>query len=121
MTKEKTLRRAPERDDIDVRKIALIALALAFVLVLAGGIALFAWESWRPDATIEANSERFDARDGGPLLESAPQADRLKYAAGKQRLLEQWQWVDARKGIARIPIEQAMDIMAARPPDGGRR
>jgi hypothetical protein len=49
-----------------------------------------------------------------PALQSAPQQDRAQYDAEKRKLLDSWEWVDRQRGIARIPVEEAMRIMAAR-------
>jgi hypothetical protein len=47
-----------------------------------------------------------------PALQSAPQQDRAAYEAEKKRLLNRWEWIDRRAGIARIPVEDAMRIRA---------
>ena len=48
-----------------------------------------------------------------PLSQSAPQSERERYDAEKQSVLNGWGWVDQRAGIARIPVERAMALMAA--------
>jgi hypothetical protein len=53
-----------------------------------------------------------DAQISGPQLESAPQYDRAQYFAEKQHLLESYGWIDARRGVARIPIDVAIQILA---------
>jgi hypothetical protein len=55
-------------------------------------------------------------RIAGPVLEPAPQPSRAAYAAEKERLVNGYGWVDRGAGIARIPVEQAMRLMAQRPP-----
>lgn len=50
----------------------------------------------------------------GPALQAAPQLDLRQYRAEKQQLLEGAAWVDAAHGIARIPIADAMALLAAR-------
>ncbi len=50
----------------------------------------------------------------GPALDSAPQAALQAYRAEKARWLHGRGWVDASQGIVRIPIEDAMALMAAR-------
>jgi hypothetical protein len=45
------------------------------------------------------------------------QADELKrLRARAQHLLSQYQWIDQKAGVARIPIERAMDIIANQTP-----
>ena len=49
-----------------------------------------------------------------PLLQSAPQLERVDYFAEKRRITEGYGWVDRQAGIARIPVDQAMALLAAR-------
>jgi hypothetical protein len=45
-------------------------------------------------------------------LQSAPQLDLAQYQAEKRKLLESTEWVDAQHRIARIPIADAMQMLA---------
>jgi hypothetical protein len=55
------------------------------------------------------------AFDGNaPLLQPAPQPDRVDYLAHKRRVLDSYGWVDRQAGIARRPLDEAMQLMAAR-------
>lgn len=55
------------------------------------------------------------AFDGNPpQLQPAPQPDRVAYLAEKRRLLATYGWVDRQAGIARIPLDEAMALLAAR-------
>lgn len=49
-----------------------------------------------------------------PRLQSAPPADLLTLRADKQALLDGYAWVNRPAGIVRIPIEQAMELLAER-------
>jgi len=53
-----------------------------------------------------------DLRIPGPDLEAAPQYDSARSVTENQRLLTRYEWIDRGKGIARIPIESAMRILA---------
>jgi hypothetical protein len=54
------------------------------------------------------------ALDGpGAGLRSAPQQDLAAYRAEKERQLHAFGWVDPQHGIARIPIEAAMDLLVS--------
>jgi len=57
-----------------------------------------------------------------PLLQSAPQPERVDYFAEKRSVTEGYGWVDRKAGIARIPVGEAMTLLAARgatPPPAG--
>jgi hypothetical protein len=61
-----------------------------------------------------ANTPPHPFRGAPPLLQPAPQPDRATYFAEKRRLLDSYGWVDRQAGIARIPLEHAMKLLAAR-------
>jgi hypothetical protein len=58
-----------------------------------------------------------------PRLQIAPRADLARLRAREEALLEGYGWVDRDGGVARIPIERAIELLAARraPPSGGAR
>jgi hypothetical protein len=49
-----------------------------------------------------------------PMLQSAPQPELASYRAQKEQQLHGIGWVDRSQGIAHIPIEDAMALLAAR-------
>lgn len=55
-----------------------------------------------------------------PLSESDPQSERTRFDAEKQAVLKGWGWVDKRAGVAHIPVERAMALMAETPPEPAR-
>jgi hypothetical protein len=48
----------------------------------------------------------------GANLESAPQNERARYFSEKEQLLQRYEWIDRDRGVARIPIEEAMRMLA---------
>ena len=50
---------------------------------------------------------------GLPMLQTAPQPDLAAYEAEKLHALHDVGWVDAASGVAHVPIESAMAMMAA--------
>ena len=109
-----------ERRDIDVKAIAWFGLAL---VLAAAAIHVGAWALMRGFESREAAADRLPpalVRDRGarvppePRLRTAPRADLAELRAAEERVLETYGWVDRQRGIARIPIERAMDIVAKR-------
>ena len=49
-----------------------------------------------------------------PALQTAPQPELAAYRASKRAALERLGWVDAASGVAHLPIEQAMALLARR-------
>jgi hypothetical protein len=48
----------------------------------------------------------------GPEMQPVPAADMREFRAQEQAALERWQWVDPSRGIAEVPIERAMELVA---------
>lgn len=103
--------------DINARSVLWGGIAIALGTVLAALAAYLLWQWWnassglRPLVGPNAGTLPVIA---SPVLQSAPQQERAQYFAEKRKLLESWTWVDRQHGIARIPVEEAMRIMAAR-------
>jgi hypothetical protein len=50
----------------------------------------------------------------GPNLQDNPTADMIKMRTDERVSLSTYGWVDRKGGVARIPIERAMDLLAAK-------
>jgi hypothetical protein len=102
--------RAHETSEVGVRGIGWTALGLAVTLaaiVLGTRVVLRPREPERPraPATIDVPPP--------PRLEEDPAAERLRVRAREESLLNSYGWVDRPHGVVRIPIERAMDRIAA--------
>ena len=96
---------------MNIRAVLLSAAAIAatVLLVAASVFLLLHWWDVPPDTgRTDANHAPEDAG-----LRSAPQQDLAAYRAEKERQLHGFGWVDPQRGIARIPIDQAIDLMVA--------
>jgi hypothetical protein len=103
-----------EATDIHPRKV-YAAAGLLIVLIVAAALAawgLLGLHRLAPQATGPAAPRDFPLPS--PRLQEAPQADRGRYFAEKERLLHRLEWLDRRKGAVRIPIEDAMALLARR-------
>jgi hypothetical protein len=49
-----------------------------------------------------------------PRLQRYPARDMREMRAGEEKILHQYAWIDPDKGIVRIPVERAMDLIAQR-------
>jgi hypothetical protein len=123
MSEHFTVRQAP--DDLAKRKLVTITIASFVVFTCAVVIA----------ASLLRDAER--GRDTGPAAPGVAPATigmleqglalgpprGLELRARQREALERWGWVDRDAGIARIPIERAMDLVAngaaGAGPDGG--
>src|SRR5438552_205098 len=109
-----------EPRDIDARLIALFGVALAgFILLSLIVIRLLYGIPLRP-VPFGFGTGLFER--GLPALQIDPRADRQAYEAEKDRQLHGYAWIDRADGIARIPIEEAMRVIADNGvPDWGQK
>jgi hypothetical protein len=87
----------------------VVAGFLAFVAVTMTGL-FFYLRTGAPGAFRQATERRFPE----PALQKTPQADLKRFELEQRMSLSGYGWIDRSKGIARIPIEEAMRIITAR-------
>lgn len=107
--------RARQARNVSVRAVMLGAAALVCAIALA--VAVGWLYGRRLDAsgalgTPAPSAPAASAPQALPLSESAPQPERARYIAEKQAVLNGWGWVDQHAGIAHIPVERAMALLA---------
>lgn len=92
-----------------------IGAALILACIVVGALAAFAVVHLGSGGATPQQA----ARPGHPpplsapvVLQPAPGQDAVAFRADKRRRLESYGWVDAAHGIARIPIERAMALLA---------
>lgn len=113
-----------ETSDVAPRPVLAVAAAILLTLALAAGVVWLLLHRWEmpTGASADAAGQPGTAL---PRLQPAPQDEKSAYFAQKDRLLHGYGWVDRQAGTARIPIEVAMDLLAARgsagPAGRGRR
>ena len=106
--------RADDSGSINARAIVWTGIALVAVILTAGIAARIAWQTWRPTTSPDGPNAAPTFTIAKPVLDSAPQPALAAYFAEKKNLLNSWQWVDRPAGTARIPLAQAMQLMAQR-------
>ena len=84
------------------------------VLAIVAGIALALCGAWLLFRQIgpASNDAPPPSAIAAPRLQTAPQPERAAYFAAKEKRLANYGWVDRRAGIAHIPLEEAMRLMA---------
>ena len=53
------------------------------------------------------------AAPNAPILQSAPANDLAALRAQKRTLLDRYAWIDRDRGLVRIPIERAIDLIVS--------
>ena len=101
-------RRHPETRDVQPRMLIAFGAGLLLFIVLAAvgmKLAFNTTPSWLP---LPAN---FDP--GSPDLQIRPKQDLVSFRAEEDRQLKMLGWVDRNAGIARIPIDDAIEAIAS--------
>jgi hypothetical protein len=109
----------PVDHELDFRGILVFVGGLAavtlVVLALMWGVATFLRSSLvKRDPELPALAEARETRvPPGPNLQPNPSADLAVFRAAEEADLATWGWVDKEKGVARVPVERALEIVAS--------
>jgi len=110
----------PVDHEINFRGIRIFVLGLSavslVVLALMWGIVTFfksslVKEDPAPPKLEEARATR---EPPGPNLQPNPSADLAALRAAEDLELSKWAWVDKNKGVARVPVDRAIEIVLSR-------
>jgi hypothetical protein len=110
-----------ERTDADASALTKsgIVLLLLCIATFAVAFAVFRYFEGKYGGVLPraAQSMSMDARHSppSPQLEVTETADLAAQRAAEQGILSTYGWVDREHGIVRIPIERAIEMLAARP------
>lgn len=99
-----------ERSDADPRLIGVLALGIAIFLFVAP----FALLALYPDSDRAGRLQAELPQPPAPRLQVHAKADLDRLRADEQQQLTTYGWADRQRRIARMPIERAMDQLAAR-------
>jgi len=110
-----------EREDVNARSsfwfgVWILVIMVAVALLVKPLYNLLAEEEARsqPPAAYLPEAEPPAVEPPGPRLQVHPEADLAAFRSRENEILDGYAWVDKEKGIARIPVEEAMRIVAER-------
>jgi hypothetical protein len=106
---------AYEATDVHVWAVGKFALALIAVILVSLGllIGLFKYFQSR-EAANQAKTIEPAKVFPEPQLQTSPVLDLKAIRAEEDKLLNGYAWLDQKKGLVRIPIDQAIDLLARR-------
>jgi hypothetical protein len=107
--------------DVNARAITRTGAVIALAILACVGAVFALLHLWGVPGGADRSRGAHTAQAEGPGLQAAPQPDLAHYRAEKQRQLESSGWVDREHGIAHIPVEAAMDLLAGRAQAGDKR
>ena len=104
-----------ETTDINVWAVGKFAIALIIVTVISLGLVfgLMMYFQAREESNL-ARTIQPTKLFPQPQLQQTPVLDLRAMRAEEDKVLDSYAWVDQPKGVVRIPIAQAMDILARR-------
>jgi len=109
-----------EKSDVQVAKVVRAGVGLVAVLVvffglvwmLEGVLLRFVGMSQSPRHPLATTLARTEPP--APRLQPDPRADLLAQRAKEDAVLKTYGWVDKGRGVVRVPIERAIEILAER-------
>lgn len=112
---------AYEHGDADVFTVSKYAIALGFGILIAASAmwGLFSWFESRqneeqtklPASVIESRKSQAPPE---PRLQATPKLDLKEFLQSEEEALNSYHWLDATHTTARVPIDQAIAMMAKR-------
>lgn len=99
----------------DARAKIVLSVALAFALTVLG-VEAGLYAAWprlsgnRPWTPLPPNLDAVLARFPPPRLHVTPGRELARVLANERRILDSYGWVDREHGVARVPIERAMQL-----------
>lgn len=111
MPNEKMVRRSlPQSPEVATRKVVFSAVGFLGFVALSMAILFLYLKLAAPGAFIPLQQTPFPQ----PALQDHPREDLKRFEQQQRATLTGYGWVDRSKGLARIPIDQAMRVIAAR-------
>jgi hypothetical protein len=105
-----------ELSDLSARGISLFGLGLALLVIVAllvcYGLLVLLRDSQARRAEPPSALSPSRERPVGPQLEVQPGQAMKEVRRQEEKHLKSYGWIDREKGLAHIPIERAMDILA---------
>jgi hypothetical protein len=103
--------------DANVRGLVGFGVGLAVLLVIIVVGMIFTFQHFAHTQNLGPTASPFEnSRTIPPLprLQAAPHTDILDYWESQQKALNSYGWVDRQKGVAHIPIDEAMRLVLQR-------
>ncbi len=108
---------AHELTDAPIQPIVLAGGAIALVMALAFALSLgvFRFFSGHPVVTpYNPMASQAPAFPPAPRIEVAPAIEYQQLRAQEDQMLSTYGWMDRKAGVARIPIDRAIDLLLQR-------
>ncbi len=106
-----------EMTDVRPSHVSLFALGLAATIALV--LLFLTWLMGRYESAAARHDAARSSLAGDqtapePRLQAAPRDDLVRWRDEEHRKLTHYGWIDAKRGIVRIPVDRAIAILAER-------
>lgn len=107
-----------EHSDVDVRAVTGFGVGLVLGVIAAGFLMWFLFDQFanreerrgtKPQTMEAANPQKEPPE---PRLQAKPRLDLSEFRATEDAKVKSYGWIDPEKGVVRIPISRAMDLVA---------
>jgi len=107
-----------EERDVDVRSVAKFGVGITAGVIFAALLMWFLFDRFaaretrlspQPEPMASSNPQK---QPPEPRLQKSPVIDLHEFRAGEDAFLNSYGWVDPGKGIVRIPVERALELVA---------
>ena len=104
--------------DLNVRAVAKFGVGIGAGVICAAFLMWFLFDrfaaretrlSAQPELMVSSNPRKEPPE---PRLQPKPVMDLKEFHAGEEAILHTYGWVDPEKGVVRIPVERAMELVA---------
>jgi hypothetical protein len=106
------------KQDVNVRAVTKFGLGLTGGIILAAFLMWFLFDQFAArEVRRSPQPERMEASNPQkeppePRLQPNPPMDLKEFRAGEEAILNNYGWIDPEKGIVRIPVARAMELVA---------
>jgi hypothetical protein len=103
-----------EQTDVNVIAVSKVAIALLLVTILAMALLVGVFNYFKVQEGGEAKTIEPTKVFPEPQLEKTPIPDLKAVREAEDQVLTTYGWVDQQKGVVRIPVAKAMDMVVAK-------
>ncbi len=102
-----------EPDALWTKTVAVAGLGLLGLILLGMVVLYFGLSTFASSRTIQSSNSQWQRVRVGPGVNTNQAAQRERIEAAQEAWLSRYGWIDEEQTIAHIPIDRAMELMAA--------
>ncbi|HWP30384.1 MAG TPA: hypothetical protein VNK96_01470 [Fimbriimonadales bacterium] len=110
------------RDILSRRNVAFFFAILTIIVAISIWLSLELFHYFEEHSAakrlgaLQTTEEEVQGIPPAPRIQEKPTVEMVQLLSAEEEILNNYGWVDKNAGIARVPIERAMDLLAQSPP-----